>query len=216
MKNYIINSFILKDKNTLNDLYNYIKFRYNKTVNINDIKIELTNLIKKNIIFLDNNNYNLTNEGNIILNDNIYYYSRIIVNFFRKYSKIHKIYELKEKRLEQKRLRIFLINNKKHICIICDKTLPLCLLETAHLKPRCRLNNNELNDKHIVEFMCRYCHTLYDNGLISVYNGLVEVSKLLNNYDLNYNNKLIYSYNLQNEKYFMFHYTYIYKNKILN
>jgi len=35
------------------------------------------------------------------------------------------------------------------MCIICEKKLPLCLLETAHLKPRCLLNNNEKIDKNI-------------------------------------------------------------------
>ena len=40
MKDFIINSFILQDNNTLIDIYNYIKFRYNKSVEINDIKIE--------------------------------------------------------------------------------------------------------------------------------------------------------------------------------
>jgi hypothetical protein len=41
MKDYIINSFILQEKNTLIDIYNYIQVRYNKTVEINDIKTGL-------------------------------------------------------------------------------------------------------------------------------------------------------------------------------
>jgi len=52
MKDYIINCFILQDNNTLLDIYNYIKFRYDNLVEINDIKTELTKLIKNNIIFL--------------------------------------------------------------------------------------------------------------------------------------------------------------------
>jgi hypothetical protein len=216
MKDYIINSFILQDKNTLEDLYNYIKFRYNNEIEINEIKQKLTKLIKNNIIFLHNKNYELSEEGKVILNDHKYYYSRIIYNFYKKYSKNSKKYELREIRKEQQKLREYLICNKKQICIICDKKLPLCLLETAHLKPRCILNKNEINDINIVEFMCRYCHNLYDNGFLSVYNGILQISEFINKYDLEYaENKQIDYYNLQNDKYFMFHYKYIFKNSNL-
>ena len=94
---------------------------------------------------------------------------------------------------------------------MCDKKLPLCLLETAHLKPRCILNMNEIHDNNIVEFMCRYCHNLYDNGFLAVNNGLLEVSTIINNYDLYYEHKQINCFNSNNKKYFMFHYNYIYK-----
>jgi hypothetical protein len=157
--------------------------------------------------------YELTNEGNVILNDHIYYNSRIIIRFFRKYTKKQKIYVLKEIRLEQQKLRTYLINNKQHKCIMCNKHLPLCLLETAHLKPRCLLNSNEINDNNNVEFMCRYCHNLYDNGYLGLYNGLLHISSFIDNYDLHYNkNTLIVYYNIQNKKYFNFHYNYIYKS----
>jgi hypothetical protein len=60
--------------------------------------------------------------------------------------------------------------------------------------------------------MCRYCHNLYDNGFLAVYKGLLQVSTIINQYDLQYNkNKQIPYYNLQNETYFMFHYNDIYK-----
>ena len=121
---------------------------------------------------------------------------------------------MKEIRQEQQQLRKYLISNKQHLCILCDKQLPLCLLETAHLKPRCILNHIELVDNHIVEFMCRYCHTLYDNGLLTVNDGILHVSTCLSNYDLCYENKKIISYNLHNEPYFRFHYKYIYKEFI--
>ena len=49
-------------------------------------------------------------------------------------------YELKEKRLEQQSLRKYLLNEKEHKCILCYKILPVCLLETAHIKPRNLLN----------------------------------------------------------------------------
>jgi hypothetical protein len=212
MKDYIINSFILQDNNTLIDIYNYIKIRYDKSVEINDIKTELIKLTKNNIIFLHNINYKLSKEGNVILNDHKYYYSKKIIKFYQKYKKHHITYELREIRQEQQRLRNYLISNKKQMCIICEKKLPLCLLETAHLKPRCILNNIEKNDNNIVEFMCRYCHNLYDNGFLAVYKGLLQVSTIINQYDLQYNkNKQIPYYNLQNETYFMFHYNDIYK-----
>jgi hypothetical protein len=120
---------------------------------------------------------------------------------------------MKEVREEQQSMRRHLVANKEHTCIICDKKLPLCLLETAHLKPRCLLNAIEKNDKNVVEFMCRYCHSLYDKGFLAVKSdGTLRVSLLLNNYDLNYqNNKTIVSFNSYNQNYFLFHYNYIYK-----
>jgi len=214
MTDNIINSFIFKDKNAEKDIYNYIKFRYDKSIEINNVKNELSKLIKNNIIFLHNDNhYILSKIGNVVLNDNVYYYSRIIVSFFKKYNSIHnKKYKLTEIREEQQRFRKFLIENKKPKCIICDKKLPLCLLETAHIKPRFLLKFNEINDINIVELMCRYCHKIYDDGLLSICDGLLQVSNILNTYDLNYNeNKFIYSYTLENKKYFNFHYKYIYR-----
>jgi hypothetical protein len=212
MKDCIINSFILRDTNSVIDIYNYIKFRYDNSVEINDIKTELTKLIKNNLIFFNNKIYKLSTEGNVILNDHKYYYSKIIIKFYKKYSKNNIKYELREIRQEQIQLRNYLITNKPNTCIICEKKLPLCLLETAHLKPRCILNNNEKNNKNIVEFMCRYCHNLYDNGFLSVYKGLLQVSTFIHQFDLHYTkNKQILCYNLQNEIYFMFHYNYIYK-----
>jgi hypothetical protein len=213
MENYIINSFIIKYKNTLDDIYNYINYRYDSTIEINEIKKILTKLVKKNILLINNNFYQLAEEGNIILNDQKYYYSRIIYNFYKKYSKNSKKYELKEIRKEQQKLRDYLISNKQQICIICDKNLPLCLLETAHLKPRYILNKNEINDINIVEFMCRYCHNLYDNGFLSIYDGILQISEFIYKYNLHYdkNKKIIY-FNSLNEKYFTFHYKYIFKN----
>jgi hypothetical protein len=212
MKDYIINSFILQSKNTIVDIYEYIKLRYDTSVELSNIKIELSEMVKNRILILKNKIYELTNEGHVILNDHKYFYSRIIIRFFRKYTKKEKIYALKEIRLEQQKLRTYLIDNKKQKCILCDKTLPLCLLETAHLKPRCLLNSNEMKDTNNVEFMCRYCHNLYDNGYLGLYNGLLCVSPFINNYDLHYNkNTLIAYYTIKNNKYFNFHYKYIYK-----
>lgn len=216
MKDYIINSFIINDNNTILDIYNYIKYRYNNLVEINDVKKEITWLVKSEIIYCNNNRYILTDEGRVILNDNIYYYSKIIIRFYKKYNKKRIKYEIMEVRQEQQFLRNYLINNKEHSCIICDKILPLCLLEAAHIKPRCLLNLYDKSDKNVVEFMCRYCHNLYDNGFLSVYKGLLKVSIFINQYDLCYiENKQIPYYNLENEKYFIFHYNYIYKKGII-
>ena len=40
MKNYIINSFILQQKNTIDNIYEYIKSRYDKSVKLSNIKIQ--------------------------------------------------------------------------------------------------------------------------------------------------------------------------------
>tara|TARA_B110000967_G_C18773448_1_gene504307 strand:- start:99 stop:785 length:687 start_codon:yes stop_codon:yes gene_type:complete len=217
---HIIDSFFFYDNNTINDIYKYIYIRYDKLVKINNIKNCLKQLIRENTIFFNNKTYKLSDKGNVILNQHKHYYYIKIINFYKKYknnNKNIKKYELREIRQEQQQLRSHLIYNKKQECIICDKKLPLCLLETAHLKPRNILNNNEINDKNVVEFMCRYCHKLYDEGFLTIYNGLLQVSPHINNdnYDLDLKkNKLISYYNLQNEAYFYYHYNYIYKKSI--
>jgi hypothetical protein len=210
MNNFIINSFILKKKYTLNDIYNYLYYRHDKSIDLDKVKEIMAFLIKNEIVYY-NNMYELTNKGNVILNDHKYYYSKIIYKFFMKNYFIKK-YQLKEIRQEQQKFRNYLIHNKSHSCILCDKKLPLCLLETAHLKPRCILNKTEMNDINVVEFMCRYCHTLYDNGHLSIDNGLLQVSEIIHKYDLNYKIKKIECYNLMNENYFIFHYNFIFKN----
>ena len=88
------------------------------------------------------------------------------------------------------------------ICIICNKYLPLELLETAHLKPRCLLNKYELEDKNIVEFMCRYCHKLYDSGFIGIKDSELKVSKSLikKNYDLTFDTYKIEQFNNLNDQ----------------
>ena len=72
------------------------------------------------------------------------------------------------------------------------------------------LKSIEIKDINNVEFMCRYCHHLYDNAFLSVKNSNLCVSKNItipNIYDLNYlNNKFINAYNNLNSKYFNYHY----------
>lgn len=120
-----------------------------------------------------------------------------------------------KKRPEQGLLRNYLINNRDLNCIICEKHLPSCLLEAAHLKPRHLLKKYELRDVNNVEFMCRYCHNLYDNALLSIRESNLCVSPNITfykKYDLHYeNNKIIHAYTIKNSKYFDFHYNFIYK-----
>ena len=115
--------------------------------------------------------------------------------------------------VSQNRLREFLIKHKSHECIICNKRLPLCLLEAAHLKPLSILTKKEEHNYNIVEFMCRYCHTLYDHGLIGVNNSILEKSKLLclDNHDLIIDEKkTIKAYNNINQIFFDYHYSKIF------
>ena len=223
MDKYIINSFLFKKTNTINDIFEYIKLKYyNNNVEINNIKNIVNFYIKQKIIFIDeNNNYNLTEEGNVILKQHISYSSRTIIYYLKKYrykyvynKEDETKYSLKERREEQQKLRKYLINNKEKCCIICDKKLPSCLLETAHLKPRCILNCIEKNDNNVVELMCCFCHKLYDDGYLGISSaGLLCISPSLqmNKYDLEYNeSKQIIYYNTKNNKYFDYHYRNIY------
>ena len=214
---YIIECFIHSEFRSFNDIFLYNK-RFLKDICIKSIQLELTKLIKKELVIKDNNNYKITLSGRNYMNINKNYYSEIIYKFMIKYSmsyncNIGNVYELKEKREEQQTLRNYLVNNRESRCIICSKNLPLCLLETAHIKPRCILNKTERLDKNIVEFMCRFCHKLYDSGLIAVNNCNLEISNKFNieNFDLDYqNNTNINKYNNYNKDYFNFHYKFIF------
>lgn len=211
VRDQIMNAFIIQKNHTLVSLFQYIHKRYNKDIKLNDIRVEMLKLVKNSYIILKDNEYTLTETGNIIVNNQVYYYSVVIQKFFKKCITI-KRFQLKEIREEQRLLRKFLIENKEQKCVICNKTLPLCLLDTAHLKPRCLINHSEKYDTNIVEFMCKYCHTLYDNGFIANRNGFLNISTYLANFDLNYvENTLIQCYNQTNQKYFDFHYKNIYK-----
>ena len=88
------------------------------------------------------------------------------------------------------------------------KKLPLCVLEAAHLKPLSIISTREKNNYNIVKLMCRYCHSLYDNGLIGVNKGIFEISPNfeINKYDL------LYVENKINYIFFDYHYLHIYSN----
>jgi hypothetical protein len=119
-------------------------------------------------------------------------------------------------RSNQTVLREYLIKNKKHECILCDKKIPLDLLHAAHLKPYPLITEREKINRHVVEFMCLYCHNLYDRGFLGVNKGILEQSNFLDlsKFDIKYEkNKVVESYNSINHVFFDYHYEFIYKHK---
>jgi hypothetical protein len=212
MDEHIINSFIFKNINQVDNIFNYVKKHSSiDDISLNDVSKCIQYLVKTNILVHNLSQYSLTSNGQLVLYTNITYYKRIIKRFFvriRRCRSCKKQFEFKEKRLEQSHLRDHLIKTKSHTCILCDKNLPLCLLETAHIKPRCILSEKDLYDTNLVEFMCRYCHTLYDNGLLGIQCGLLKISSKLEMYtDVSYlSDKHISAYNKDNSHYFDFHF----------
>ncbi len=117
-------------------------------------------------------------------------------------------------RPEMKQIRKTLINQKIHKCVICDKNYPLCLLDCAHLKPRSIIDISERKNLNNVEFMCKCCHFLYDNGFIGIKKGYLTISDYITDYNLFEKHiKRIDVYNEYNKKYFDYHYHNIYKSK---
>ncbi len=115
-------------------------------------------------------------------------------------------------RPEQKKLRKNLISKGENQCIICERKFPLCLLDAAHIKPRMILTTLEKKNIYNVEFMCKCCHSLFDNGLVSIYKGEIHISNDLEQYDFfDITRKERKIYNNQNSLYFDFHYHNIYK-----
>lgn len=111
----------------------------------------------------------------------------------------HIIFESYATRPEQYKLRNYLIKNKEHKCIICNKYYPLYLLECAHIKPRYIADEKERLDYNIVQWMCRNCHKIYDSGDIGIKNKKIYKTNnvlhiISNNYidSINYNNSIHY------------------------
>lgn len=206
---YIINSFINSKVNTYDSIYYYINCHTDNTNH--NLDRELKELTKSTIINNNNGKYSLTKVGFEIMNNHIKYHITKIINFYRKYKKNSSKFVLVKYREEQHKMRQYLINNKDHICILCNKRLPLCLLDTAHIKPYCLLNKNEKQDTNNIEFMCKYCHILFDRGHIGIFNGDIKTSNIYG-YDINVSHK-INIYNNMNSKYFNYHYKFIYNHK---
>lgn len=125
------------------------------------------------------------------------------------------------KRPESHELRKHLINKYNtdmlgNHCSMCLKKYPLSLLDTAHLKPRHTLHQNELKELNNIEFMCKICHNLYDRGNISIdtkYNiiantNILQYSHLhvLANIGTNYS-----KINTYNSNYLLWHYMNIFQ-----
>ena len=217
-------AFMICPKYDLYDLHNHIKIHFDNTIALKEIETIIKVMKKENTLVCQDAIYSITEEGDYVIADHKQYYDKyvsIITRFFQKYTnakaKGSKKYSLRETRPEQSALRNHCIANKPHICVICFKSLPLCLLETAHLKPRTLLNEIEMADKHIVEFMCRFCHPLYDEGSLGIRDGILCMSSHLIqcNYDLACKDgTVIPTYNILNKPYFDYHYMNIYKSLI--
>lgn len=209
MDNYIILSFIYNDKQIFNNIFIYCN-RFEK-ISKSELNKYINNLIKNNIIIDIGNKLELSIEGKYRLNILIIYYKRKIVEFYK--TKTNKKYALKVIRKEQTKLRNYLIENHPNICLFCDKKLPYFLLETAHIKPRCLLKSNELLDYNNVILLCRFCHIMFDRGLLGIHNNKLLISPNINlsEYDLpKYKENIKISDN--NKCFFEYHYKFIYNS----
>ena len=211
MDNEIILVFNFFNNPSFDKIFNYCnRFSDNSRKEVQKIikKLVKNNNLKQNDL---TRNYVLTIEGKYILNQLNIYYKRIIIAFYRKYNITnYKKYALKEIRTEQNKLINYLKNNYPNICSFCDKRLPYFLLETAHIKPRYLLQDCEKLNYNNVIFLCRYCHVIFDKGLISVHNNKLLISDKLNinDFDLpKYKNDICFE---DQKKFFNFHYNYIY------
>jgi predicted restriction endonuclease len=208
MDNTIILTFNFFNNSSFNDIFNYCN-RFSE-ISIKVVQKSINDLVKNNIL---THIYSLTNEGIYILNQLNIYYQRIIINSYRKYKiKSDKTYAFKEIRLEQQKLRHYLMSNCPNICSFCEKKLPYFLLETAHIKPRCLLNYYDKNNYNNVIFLCRLCHVIFDKGYLSIFNNELLISDKLNilEYDLPiYTKKLFIN---EQQIFFDFHFKFIYKS----
>ena len=218
----IINSFFPDKKQGLADIVYYVESHISDTLDADIVKVTLNSLVANSTVVCASGMYSLTEKGAVILDDNLYYSVRKLTTFYKVYVNgrvLRRVYEEREVRKEQRWLREFLTANKPHLCIICDKRLPLCLLETAHIKPRSVLNRHEIMDTNVVEFMCRYCHKLYDEGMLGIDNqGVLTVSEVLRRgaFDVEYVSKVIKAYNEVNAVYFRHHWKYVFKQMAQN
>ncbi len=132
-------------------------------------------------------------------------------------SRLHTSSVYNNNRPEMKKIRKIISKERLNKCIICNKIYPLCLLDCAHLKPRSIIKISERRNLDNIEFMCKCCHFLYDNGYISIKRGHLEVSDDIIDYNLfdknNEKIKIIEAYNQCNKEYFDYHYKYIYRLK---
>jgi hypothetical protein len=119
------------------------------------------------------------------------------------------------RRNEQGYLRSFLFGSSKYAeCCICRELYPVEFLVAAHIKKRSVCNNDEKKDfKNIVVSMCKFgCDELFERGHISVVEGIVVSNNRLGHSDAlnSYRDKTVdnicVAFNVNNRKYFEFHY----------
>ena len=80
------------------------------------------------------------------------------------------------KLLRNKLIEIYHKNYGFCFCSICTQRMPCKVLDVSHLRPRSSLEPNEYRNLENVEFMCKNCHSLWDNGLIGVNNrGFIAI-----------------------------------------
>jgi len=74
-----------------------------------------------------------------------------------------------------RRLLIHKYSGNYH-CSMCMNAFPFPLLDMAHIKPRHTLTSViDRKNIHNVEFMCKMCHAIYDQGFIGVNSkGIIE------------------------------------------
>ncbi len=103
-------------------------------------------------------------------------------------------------------------------CSMCMNAFPFPLLDMAHLKPRHTLVSVlERKNIHNVEFMCKLCHAIYDQGFIGINStGIIEnkPASFLSALHVSRQIGHMYSkYNDHNAPFLNWHYDHIFKLK---
>ena len=219
LRNCVFIAFMVRATYDLYNLHNYIKLHFHDNIEPSRVEEVLRSLKKEKTLVCQDDIYCMTEKGAHIINAHKRVFDDavvVIIRVFRKYRNrraFRRTYRLKETRPEQSALRNHCITNRPPICVICYKRLPKCLLETAHLKPRGMLNATEIADANVAELMCRYCHTLYDAGMLGVLSGVLCVSPEFSEggYDIEYTaGTVIDAFSGLNKQYFDYHYANIY------
>lgn len=125
-------------------------------------------------------------------------------------------------RPECQKFRKYLLNKYIHEyggchCSMCLNKLPPELLDMAHLKPRCVLNQAELQNIENVQFLCKMCHSIYDVGYVGVnQQGIIQINNKIIHYNLLIQNqigKLYSKYSNHNSQFLDWHYLNIFGKK---
>lgn len=121
-----------------------------------------------------------------------------------------------KRRVEQSQLRKKLLDGRNSAnCTICNIDRPESMLVAGHIKKRSECTNEEKNDFNVGTLICLFgCDVLFEEGYISVNDsGKVIQLKEVNNKNIqSYIDKLkntsVIDYNLNNAKYYKWHYNY--------